>query len=166
MKKIIFFILLFASIQGFSQKKKSQGPDPKDLKIDSLTTAMVSLSTQLDSISKDRELYYGVYTAIKDKVIMHEFDPSQMPQIIDSLRTNKDATISGLTEASTSLSDSLSTLSKENEELKAQLKEFTTNSDKTDLITELKQLKELLDSKIITQAEYDEKKKLVMDKWQ
>ena len=164
MKNIFFLLLIFVSFVGFSQKKK--GADPKDLKIDSLTTANAALATQLDSLSKDRELYYGVYVAIKDKVILHEFDPAQMPAMIDSLRTNRDATISGLTEASTSLSDSLSALSKENVELKAQLKEFTTSSDKTSLITELKQLKELLDSKIITQAEYDEKKKLVMDKWQ
>ena len=166
MKNILFVTLLLASFQGFSQKKKSQGPDAKDLKIDSLLTANSALATQLDSISKDRELYYGVYAAIKEKVILHDFDPAQMTAMIDSLSTNRDATINGLTEASASLRDSLSTLSKENEELKAKLNESTTSSDKTNLLTELKQLKELLDAKIITQAEYDAKKKLVLDKWQ
>jgi hypothetical protein len=33
-------------------------------------------------------------------------------------------------------------------------------------MAELKDLKSLLDTKIITQAEYDEKKKVVMGKWQ
>jgi|JI10StandDraft_1071094.scaffolds.fasta_scaffold3634693_1 hypothetical protein len=32
-------------------------------------------------------------------------------------------------------------------------------------MAELKQLKELLNAKMITQAEYDSKKKLVMDRW-
>ncbi len=166
MKNSLCIILLLAALPGFSQKKKSSTPDPKDAKIDSLSAVSLSLSVERDSLSKERDLYYGVYAAIKDKVVLHEFDPAQMPQLIDSLRTNKDATINGLMEASTSLQDSLANLTKENMELKEKLSELSTGGDKTSLITELKQLKELLDAKIITQAEYDDKKKIVMDKWQ
>jgi len=165
MKTYILIILLLATFQGFSQKKKKA--DPKDIKIDSLTKANGTLSVQLDSISKDRKLYYGLYTTIKEKVLLSDFDPAKLPQIIDSLKAGKDATISGLTTASTSLKDSLSLLSKENSELKAKLaSQPVGGEDKTKLIGELKQLKELLDTKILTQAEYDAKKKLVMDKWQ
>ena len=65
-------------------------------------------------------------------------------------------------------------LAKENEMLKAKMDTMmvalnavnANNADKTKLVAELKDLKSLLDSKAITQAEYDEKKKLVMDKWQ
>jgi hypothetical protein len=65
-------------------------------------------------------------------------------------------------------------LSKENVILKAKMDTMTValnavnanNADKTKLVAELKDLKALLDSKAITQAEYDEKKKLIMDKWQ
>ena len=39
-------------------------------------------------------------------------------------------------------------------------------AEKAKLMTELKDLKSLLDAKIITQAEFDTKKKLIMDKWQ
>jgi hypothetical protein len=167
MKTYIIVILLLASFQGFSQKKKKA--DPKDVTIDSLTKANKNLSVRLDSVSKDQKLYYGVYTSIKDKVILHDFDPAKMPQIIDSLKAGKDATLAGLAAASESLKDSLAMLSKENKHLKARLDSLSTGGaggDKSKLITELKQLKELLDSKIITQAEYDAKKKIVMAKWQ
>lgn len=165
MKTYILVILLFAAFQGFGQKSKKQ--DPKDLKIDSLSKANSALSVQLDSVSKDQKLYYGLYTTIKEKVILQDFDPAQMPQIIDSLRAGRDATFAGLTAASESLRDSLAMLNKENNNLKAKLDSLTVDEgDKTELIAELKQLKELLDTKIITQAEYDAKKKVVMDKWQ
>jgi hypothetical protein len=162
MIKYILVILLLVSFQGYSQKKGKTppAPDPKDLKIDSLTKVSSQLSKQTDSLSKASTLYLGVYTAVKEKVLLHDFDPNKIGQIIDSLKTSKDATIKGLSGSSASLSDSLTTLSKENSELKAKL------SNKEALTVELKQLKELLDSKIITQAEYDAKKKLVMDRWQ
>jgi hypothetical protein len=154
MKNFILVILLLASFQGLSQKKKK--PDPKDIKIDSLAKVNSSLTVKLDSVSKDRKLYYGLYTTIKDKVILRDFDPSKMPQIIDSLRAGRDATLAGLND--------------ENKALKMKLDSISVSAakvaDKAKLIEELKQLKELLDAKIITQAEYDVKKKTVMDKWQ
>jgi len=157
---------MLAAFQGFSQKKKK--PDPKDIKIDSLSKVNSTLSVQLDSVSKDQKLYYGLYTTIKEKVILQDFDPAKMPQIIDSLRAGRDATFAGLTAASASLRDSLALLNQENKDLKAKLDSLTVGvgEDKSKLITELKQLKELLDAKIITQAEYDAKKKKVMDQWQ
>ena len=167
MKTYVLVILLFATLQGFAQKKKK--PDPKDIKIDSLTKVNGSMSVQLDSIYKDQKLYYGLYTTIKEKVILRDFDPAQMPQIIDSLRSGRDATFASLTAASESLRDTLAILNQQNKHLKAQLDSLTVASaaggDKTQLIAELKQLKELLDAKILTQPEYDAKKKVVMDKW-
>jgi hypothetical protein len=166
MKTYILVILMLAAFQGFSQKKKK--PDPKDITIDSLSKVNSTLSVQLDSVSKDQKLYYGLYTTIKEKVILQDFDPAKMPQIIDSLRAGRDATFAGLTAASESLRDSLALLNQENKDLKAKLDSLTVGvgGDKSKLITELKQLKELLDAKIITQAEYDAKKKKVMDQWQ
>jgi hypothetical protein len=167
MKTYILAVLLFAAFQGFSQKKKKQ--DPKDITIDSLTKANSMLSVQLDSVSKDQKLYYGLYTTIKDKVILRDFDPAKMPQIIDSLKAGRDATLAGLAAASASLKDTLSMLNEENTKLKAKVDSLSAGGkgvDKSQLISELKSLKELLDSKILTQAEYDAKKKIVMDKWQ
>jgi hypothetical protein len=168
MKTYMLVILMFAAFQGFAQKKKK--PDPKDITIDSLTKANSAIAVQLDSVSKDQKLYYGLYTTIKEKVILRDFDPAQMPQIIDSLRAGRDATFAGLTAASVSLRDTLAILGQENKQLRAQLDSLNaagsvSKEDKTELIAELKQLKELLDSKILTQAEYDSKKKVVMDKW-
>jgi hypothetical protein len=167
MKTYMLVILMLAAFQGFSQKKKK--PDPKDIKIDSLTKVNGSMSVQLDSISKDQKLYYGLYTTIKEKVILRDFDPAQMPQIIDSLRAGRDATFAGLTAASESLRDTLAILNQQNKQLRAQLDSLTVASggggNKTELIAELKQLKELLDAKILTQPEYEAKKKIVMDKW-
>jgi hypothetical protein len=162
MKTYLLIILLLVSFTGFSQKKSKSAPapDPKDLKIDSLIKVSSALAHKFDSVSKASTQYLGVYTAIKTKVLLHDFDPKKIGQIIDSLKTSKDATIKGLSGASTALSDSLSALSKENKELKAKF------SNKDALTAELKQLKELLDTKTITQAEYDAKKKLVMDRWQ
>src|SRR5688572_16167937 len=166
MKTCMLVILMFAAFQGFGQKKKK--PDPKDIKIDSLTKVSSTMAVQLDSVTKDQKLYYGLYTTIKEKVILRDFDPAQMPQIIDSLRAGRDATFAGLTAASVSLRDTLAILGQENKHLRAQLDSLNaagsvSKEDKTELIAELKQLKELLDSKILTQAEYDSKKKVVMD---
>jgi hypothetical protein len=171
MKTTILMILLLTAFQGFGQKKKKT--DPKDAKIDSLTTATGALSVQNDSLSKDRKLYYGLYTTLKEKVLLRDFEPAKLGDIIDSLRKNKDAKVSMLTTASSSLRDTLSILNKENDKLmtenislKSKLDSLSAGSqDKTKMIAELKDLKGLLDSKVITQAEYDAKKKLVMDRW-
>ena len=168
MKIYILIIFLLAAFQGFSQKKKKK-EDPRDMKIDSLTKANDMLSVQIDSISKDRTLYYGLYTTIKEKVLLADFDPAKLPQIIDSIRVSRDSTTSTLSAPIAPLRDSLSMLRKENNMLKAKLDTLAASSvavDKTKLMAELKDLKSLLDAKVITQAEYDTKKKLVMDKWQ
>jgi 3-methyladenine DNA glycosylase AlkC len=104
---------------------------------------------------------------IKEKVLMHDFDPAKMGHIIDSLKTARDATFSGLTATSTALSDSLTALNKENTSLKATISSLqAAQTDKEKIIAELKQLKELLDSKIITQEEYDIKKNKLLAKWE
>ena len=166
MRISILIIFFLAAFQGFSQKKKKA--DPKDVKIDSLTKATAKLSVQLDSVSKDQKVYYGLYTTLKDKVLLHDFDPAKLPQIIDSIRVSRDSTSSLLAAPIGPLKDSLAMLRKENITLKAKLDSLNVGGggDKTQLIAELKELKGLLDAKILTQAEYDAKKKKVMDKWQ
>ena len=166
MKNLIVILFLLAVVQGFGQKKKKS--DPKDVQIDTLTKANAALSLQLDSVSK---VYNGLYATLKDKVLLKDFDPNKLPQIIDSIRASRDST-SLLQNAP--LKDSLSLVNKENYRLKAQLdsmtvasqKSATETADKAKLMTELKDLKSLLDAKIITQAEFDNKKKLIMEKWQ
>ena len=107
-----------------------------------------------------------MYTTIKEQVVLHDFDPAEMGTIIDSLKAGRDATFSGLSASSKSMADSVALLTKENVALKEMmtiLQEEEGNKEK--LVAELKQLKELLDANIITQAEFDEKKTLLMAKW-
>ena len=184
MKKLMIFILLLASIQGFSQKKKNKNKepevDPKDLLIDSLTKASNASTMQLDSITKqmnsykmqsdslkkDSKMYYGVYTTLKEKVFKYDFAPSRTSALIDSLRTSRDEASLGLTSASNSLKDSLTALKADYNKLKTST-DAVTNADakRNKAVDELKQLKDLLDNKIINQKEYDSKKAKVLEKW-
>lgn len=178
MKMIIACILILSSLQGYSQKKGKV--DPKDVAIDSLTKVSTMLTTQLDSttksaaslskkvdsLSKDLTIYERMYTTIKEQVVKYEFDPADMGTIIDSLKAGRDAAFSGLSATSKSMTDSVAVLTKENAALKemmAIMQGDEGNKDK--LVAELKQLKELLDAKIITQAEFDDKKTKLMAKW-
>lgn len=178
MKMIIACILILSSLQAYSQKKGKV--DPKDVAIDSLTKVSTMLTTQLDSttksaaslskemdsLSRDLSVYKGMYTTIKEQVVKYDFDPADMGTIIDSLKAGRDAAFSVLSATSKSMTDSVAVLTKENAALKemmAILKADEGNKEK--LVAELKQLKELLDAKIITQAEFDDKKTKLMAKW-
>jgi len=169
MKNFILILFVFLAIPAFSQKKKQI--EAKDAQIDTLTKANAALLAEVDSISAEHKVYYGLYTTIKEKVLMEDFDPGRFPEIVDSIRSHRDSTVSVL---STSYKDSLAMLTKENHMLKTKIDTMmvalnavnANNADKTKLVAELKDLKALLDAKAITQAEYDDKKKLVMDKWQ
>ena len=165
MKKVVFlFALLCIVSQTFAQKKGKV--DPKDLQIDSLRTVNVFLSAQLDSISKEKDVYFGLYKVLKDEVIHYDFDPAKSSFLIDSLKSSRDSASFWISSGIDSLRDSIHDLKAECELLQMQLNEVNlTQSDKALLVTELKQLKELLDLTIITQADFDAKKTLVMDKW-
>ena len=178
MKIFLAVILILSTVEGYSQKKGKV--DPKDVTIDSLTSVTTILTTQLDSttksaaslsmdldsVSKDLTRYKGMYTTIKEQVVLHDFDPAEMGTIIDSLKASRDETFSGLTATSSAMADSVSVLQKENAALKEMMSVLqTAEGDKQKLVAELKQLKELLDANIITQAEFDEKKTLLMPKW-
>jgi hypothetical protein len=174
MKYIITFLLvLMASSPAFSQKKGKV--DPKDVKIDSLTKATAAMTVQLDSVSKELELYYGVYTTLKEKVFKYNFDPAKTSNLIDSLRTTRDSTFTELSAVNASLKDSLSVMKNKNIKLQATLDSLglgndpakalaKQEADKQKAIADLKQLKELLDAKIITQEEFDTRKKKLLEK--
>src|SRR5690349_19212680 len=96
MKILMLIILLLFVTTGFSQfrkkkkekkeAEKEQAADPKDLKIDSLTHSNTALYAKLDSVTKNEQLYYGLYTTIKEKVLLKDFDPARLGLIIDSIR--------------------------------------------------------------------------------
>lgn len=175
MKTFLLFFMLFGSLQAFSQKKIQI--EDLTTTIDSLTTLNTDLMTQLDSLTKlnstlttaldstSRGLAF-YYSTIKEKVLIQDFDPAALPDIIDSLRNSRDEKITGLETSSETLADSVAMLKTEVTSLKdsvATLENADTDRDK--LVEELKQIKELLDSGIFTQEEYDNKKTAIMKKW-
>lgn len=175
MKNFILFSLIFFSIQAFGQKKETIEQQAATIdtltmqnlaltsQLDSLMTLSTTLSSALDSTSAGLALYYST---IKEKVLQHDFDPAALPDIIDSLRNSRDEKITGLSTESKSLADSVAALNLEITSLNATLDAIkNADADKEKLVAELKQLKELLDSGILTQSEYDEKKAKLMEKW-
>jgi len=148
--------------------------DQKQLAIDSLTKASALYSSQADSLlilsdslSKDQVKYYALYTAIKEKVLKRDFDPTKLPQIIDSLAAGRESAIAGITASSVAVKDTLAALKKENAQMKQLISGMTeAEAAKNKLVNELKLLKELLDSKILIQAEFDKQKAVILQKWQ
>ncbi len=104
----------------------------------------------------------GVYTSLKEKVFKYEFNPAKTSNLIDSLRKTRDSTF---TSSSAILHDSLSVLKKKNMKLQVSIDSFgLSDMVKAKTVSDLKQLKELLDAKIITQAEFDAKKTKLLEK--
>jgi hypothetical protein len=173
---ILSLSLLLISPYVFSEKKPKV--DPKDAQIDSLTKVNKSLTVQLDSVSKELVKYVGVYTTIKEKVIHYNFDPTRTSYLIDSLKASRDSTavLLGAVPKSSASADSLKALINENTVLKDSINNLKTSwakdkasltqeeIDKAKTIGNLKQLKELLDNKIISEAEFIALKKKYLEK--
>jgi Tfp pilus assembly protein PilN len=164
MKSLMSLLLLLVVFQAIGQKKNKV--DPRDAQIDTLTQSNAFLTKEVDSLTKELGVYYGLYTVIKEKVMKKDFEPARFEVIVDSVQSSRDSANVLVQAPIAGLKDSVALLSKENKELKAKVDELTlVSQDKTKLVAELKDLKSLLDSKVITQMEYDDKKRLVMDRW-
>jgi hypothetical protein len=165
----IMFVLL-VSMQSYGQRKGKV--DPKDLQIDSLTQVSAAQAMQLDSVSAELEKYLGVYISLVDKVFKYYFDPAKTSFLIDSLRTSRDSTFQLANDV---LEDSLAIMRNNNIALQATLDSLGQGTDpvndmaleeqeKEAAIKDLKDLKELLDTGIITQQEFDLKKQKLLEK--
>jgi len=173
---IISLSILLVSFQVEAIGKKKSKEDPKDVKIDSLTKVSQHLTVQLDSVSKELVKYQGVYTTLKEKVIHYNFDPSRTGVLIDSLKASRDSTSALSSTKSKASSDSILMVLNENKILKNRCDsiKFALEKYKSDVTAEdvekakaigsLKQLNELLASKIITAAEYTLLKKKYLEK--
>jgi len=172
-KAFLLLVIVLATLQTFGGEKKSK-VDPKDAKIDTLTMQNKVLTAQLDSVSGELVKYTGMYSVLQEKVFQYQFDPEKTSFLIDSLRTSRDS-VSVLTGAKSMASDSVLMLMKDNKMLMAKIDsvKLAWEKEKTFIpadeienaktISGLKQLKELLDDKIITDAEFlTLKKKYVM----
>ena len=137
-----------------------------------------SLTAQLDSVSRELTRYTDMYGVLHEKVFHYQFLPEKTSFLIDSLRTSRDS-VSVLAAGTKSMaSDSVLMLMKENKTLMAKIdsikiawekeKTFipTDEIENAKTISGLKQLKQLLDDKIITDAEFlTLKKKYVLKLW-
>jgi hypothetical protein len=162
---ILSLAILLATLQSFGQKKSKV--DPKDAQIATLTH-------QLDSVSKELVKYIGVYDTLKTKVIHYNFDPAKTAYLVDSLRMRPmDSTYIKL---STAYADTISVLKKVNAAMKASLDFTNSDAEKTKVfmtqeeidraktLTTLKQYRDLVDAKVLTEAEFIVLKKKYLDK--
>ncbi len=128
-----------------------------------LSATYESLNKTYDSINKAYFAYDSMYQVIKEKVILHDFDPEKMSHLIDSLKTSRESAFSGI---KSTLNDSITALKQENIKLKATIASLeAATQDNTKLVNDLKQLKELLDAQIITQEEFDGKKAKLLEQF-
>ena len=160
-KLSVLFVLLMAVVT-FTQAQSKKDIEADLAKCmttkDSIQNLLTGLSATYDSINKACIAYDTMYNVIKEKVFQHDYDPANMSELIDSLRAGRDETFSGF-------NDSISILVEENTKLKELVESMGGESDEdTEIIKDLKQLKELLDSDIITQEEFDAKKTELLEK--
>ena len=167
MKRVVFLLFVFLlTTQAFGQRKGKV--DPKDLKIDSLNQANAVLTLKLDSVSKDYTKYYGFYTLIKDSVVKHSFDPEKAPALLDSLKSSRNSAFAQSSAVTAALRDTLALMLDDKAKLQAKIDSLSVKKevDITKMATDLKLLKELLDSKTLTQEEFDKQKTVIMQKYQ
>jgi hypothetical protein len=175
MKKLLlllFVIMMVSMTTTYGQSKKEMEESyakciiSKD-SIQKLYTGLAAshetLNKTYDSINKAYIAYDSMYRVIKEKVILHDFNPMNTSKLLDSLRASRNLSMSGIT---TIYSDSISGLRKQNAVLQSKVDSLqsTAKKENTDVVGQLKQLKELLDAQIITQAEFDAKKAILLEK--
>jgi len=151
MKKLIVLCVILLIISSIFSQRRSKDVDPRDAQIDSLTILTKNLTLKLDSVSLELVKYLGVYNTIKDKVLHYDFDPTRAAYLIDSLQTARNATSTlVLTQSATKVVADSVTITKE-----LKMVDIPTDElEKAKAISSLKQLKELLDAKIISETEF------------
>jgi hypothetical protein len=168
----LLVIMIVTTTSAFAQSKKDLeeanakciiSRDSIQKLFTGLSATHESLSKSYDSINKIYLAYDSMYKVIRARVILHDFNPVNTSKILDSLRASRDLSMSGIT---TVYSDSISGLKKQNAKLQSKVDSLQATAKKgsTDVVTQLKQLKELLDAQIITQAEFDAKKAILLEK--
>lgn len=185
---IVLLAVLMTSVQGYGQilgKKKSKNADPRDAQIDSLTTLTKSLTLQLDSISGE----LSKYTVVPDSVKTTGDTTSVLPAAVPVTSASADS-VPALVKNEPALApvplivepkepagpDSLAILRNENKMLRVAIDSMKIDWEKkveiftagevirATAVNDLKQLKELLDAKIITVTEFTVLKKKYLDK--
>ena len=167
-KLSVLFVLLIAVVTfTHAQSKKEVEADLIKCTTakDSIQNLLTGLSASYDSINKVCIAYDTMYNAIKEKVFLDDFDPTDMSELIDSLQTESFSGTTVLNDSITVLNDSITVLQVENTELEAKIESMAAGTDsETEIVDSLKQLKDLLDANILTQEEFDAKKAVLIEK--
>ena len=147
--------------------------------IDTLTQQNKKLTGQLDTANMAVSKYTVMYNVLKDSVIKYKFDPEKTAFLLDSLKATRSAAALLLTDSDKRAADSIKLLVNQNIILTAKIdsigKAWAAEKNATPVIpadelenakviTGLKQLKQLLDDKIITDTEFLTLKKKYVDK--
>lgn len=169
---LIWVLVLLASGQVMAQKKGKI--DPRDVALDSLSIVLQTLEGELESMNAsldeaNQELAY--YTTarelVENNIVKYPIEPAAMSMILDTALTNRDQAIQTLAAQVKSLQDDVLILQADNNRLQQALESMAqANADPEKLVKELRQLKSLLDSEIITQEEFDIKKAKLLAKWE
>lgn len=176
---ILLSLLLFTATTSFAQKKGDL-----EIQIADQTKQIDLLNAQLDSTTSELKVYQEMHSVIADRVLKYDFEPEQMSSLIDSLRATRDSTFSASTEI---WQDSVNVLMEhirlmstlpidstaldENTDLEAitsgtaALEAANSKPSKDDMMKELEMLKDLLDKGILTEDEFNERKKKVIANW-
>jgi hypothetical protein len=174
----VIMIATQASGQRKSKKDAAAAVDSSKIQIDSLTKVTANLTLQLDSVSGELVKYMSVYNTIKEKVIHYDFDPTRSSFLIDSMKSSRDSLFSAQVSKPlmTASADSIKMLLNSNSALKARVDSLKQAWEKNNnamtaeeigqakAVNHLKQLKELYDSKIISETEFITLKKKYLEK--
>jgi hypothetical protein len=161
-------VLTFIAFASFAQSKKDMEADlarctsAKDsilVRHAELTATYDALVKSFDSLKNISVAYDTMYAVVKEKVFHQDFPPDKIGALIDSLHASRDNAFMNL---SSSTGDSIAVLNKKIVDLMAQMGSLDA---KTQIINDLKKLKELLDAQIITQQEFDTKKTALLEKF-
>ena len=168
-KKLSVFFVLLIAVVTFTHAQSKKEVEEDFIKCtsakDSIQNLLTGLSVSYDSINKVCIAYDTMYNAIKEKVFLDDFEPANMSELIDSLQTEAFSGITVLNDSITVLNDSITVQQVENAELIAKIESMAADpGDETEIVDDLKQLKELLDANILTQEEFDAKKALLIEK--
>ena len=183
---IIALALLLTTFQANGQvfgKKKSKNVDPKDAQIDSLTTLTKTLTLQLNSVSGELSKYVVAPDSLKVPGDTATVLPAAVPLSMAPADSVTKAVVSApapvpllVEPKGPAAPDSVTILREENKMLTATVDSMKVAWVKTvDMLTseevvkatavsDLKKLKELLDSGIITVAEFTALKKKYLEK--
>ncbi len=177
MRALLFtLVILLTTFQAYGQilgKKKSKDVDPRDAQIDSLTTLTKTLSLQLDSVSGE----LSKYAVVTDSLKVPGDTTSVLVAAAPAAATSAPAPVPLLVEPKgPAAPDSVAILLLENKRLAASTDsmklawkktvEMLTGEEiiKATAVHDLKKLKELLDSGIITVTEFTSLKKKYLEK--